>query len=172
MSDDDDSNDDAFNDQLGSALSGRVGKRPDESEDPSNTERTDDTGDTDSVRGTSDTGYTGSTSPTGSSGDSESTGSSDDAGNSGNTGTTSEGSRPGPDPDPTSTRSTRTKYPIYLTETFQEELNQRYKRMNAQRIMDDEPEIEKHKHFLEAVLRAGLDRDDLDDYVEAMAGRY
>ena len=169
MSDDDDSNDDAFNDQLGSALSGRVGKRPDESKNASDTERTDDTNDTDSA---GDTGDTGSTNSTGSSSDSKSTGSSDDAGNSGNTGTTSERSRPGPDPDPTSTRSTRTKYPIYLTETFQEELNQRYKRMNAQRIMDDEPEIEKHKHFLEAVLRAGLDRDDLDDYVEAMVERY
>lgn len=166
MSNEDDSNDDAFNDQLGNALSGRVGKRPDESEDSSNAERTDDavdTGDAGNSSNTGDTGHSSSTNPTGSS---------SDAGESEDTDTTSGGSRPGPDPDPTSTRSTRTKYPIYLTETFQEELNQRYKRMNAQRIMDDEPEIEKHKHFLEAVLRAGLDRDDLDDYVEAMTERY
>jgi hypothetical protein len=38
--------------------------------------------------------------------------------------------------------------------------------------MEDKGEIEKHKHFLEAVLRAGLEHDDLDEYIEETIERY
>jgi murein L,D-transpeptidase YcbB/YkuD len=61
---------------------------------------------------------------------------------------------------------------VYLTEEFQEELNQAYTKANAQRVMEDKGEIEKHKHFLEAVMRAGLNHDDLDAYIEELLERY
>ena len=38
--------------------------------------------------------------------------------------------------------------------------------------MEDKGEIEKHKHFLEAVMRAGLNHDDLDAYIEELLERY
>jgi murein L,D-transpeptidase YcbB/YkuD len=136
-----------FDDALGNALSGRVGKRPQETDDEAGDE---------GERGeTGNTGDTGSTSSTSSKGETIST----------------EKTR-GPDPDPNSTRRTRTKYAVYLTEEFQEELNQAYTKANAQRVMEDKGEIEKHKHFLEAVMRAGLNHDDLDAYIEELLERY
>ncbi|WP_162562623.1 hypothetical protein [Salinigranum rubrum] len=136
-----------FDDALGNALSGRVGKRPQETDDEA--------GDEGERVETGDTGSTSSTSSTSSGGETSST----------------EKTR-GPDPDPNSTRRTRTKYAVYLTEEFQEELNQAYTKANAQRVMEDKGEIEKHKHFLEAVMRAGLNHDDLDAYIEELLDRY
>ncbi|WP_042666244.1 hypothetical protein [Haloferax sp. ATB1] len=139
-----------FDDALGNALSGRVGKRPQETDDEAGDE-----GEREETGDTGDTGDTGSTSSTSSGGETSST----------------EKTR-GPDPDPNSTRRTRTKYAVYLTEEFQEELNQAYTKANAQRVMEDKGEIEKHKHFLEAVMRAGLNHDDLDAYIEELLDRY
>ncbi|WP_251344603.1 hypothetical protein [Haloplanus halophilus] len=137
-----------FDDRLGNALSGRVGKRPEESEAEDEGHPND----------TGDTGTTGSA-------DSTSSASSESE-------TSSTEKTRGPDPDPNSTRRTRSKYAVYLTEEFQEELNQAYTKANAQRVMADKGEIEKHKHFLEAVMRAGLSQDDLDAYIEELVERY
>ncbi|WP_193310775.1 hypothetical protein [Halorubrum halophilum] len=133
-----------FDDALGNALSGRVGKRPQETDDEA--------GDEGDESETDNTGDTGSTSSGGETSSTEKT--------------------RGPDPDPNSTRRTRTKYAVYLTEEFQEELNQAYTKANAQRVMEDKGEIEKHKHFLEAVMRAGLNHDDLDAHITELLERY
>lgn len=133
-----------FDDALGNALSGRVGKQPQETDD--------------------EAGDEGSRSETGNTGDTGTTSSKRE--------TSSTDKTRGPDPDPNSTRRTRTKYAVYLTEEFQEELNQAYTKANAQRVMEDKGEIEKHKHFLEAVMRAGLNHDDLDAYIEDLLERY
>lgn len=57
-----------------------------------------------------------------------------------------------------STRS-RSQYPMYLSDDLQEELNDTFDRFNAQRTLDGEGSVEKHKDFLEAVVREGLDGD-------------
>lgn len=62
-----------------------------------------------------------------------------------------------------STRS-RSQYPMYLSEQLQDELNQTFKRFNAERTLDGKEEVEKHKDFLEGVVRAGLDVE-WEDYV-------
>jgi hypothetical protein len=146
---------DDFGNALGDALSGRVGKPPEETEEEVGDgaeETVDDTSDTGSSSDSGSTGSTGSTDSTSETSSTEST--------------------RGPDPDPTSTRRTRSKYAVYLTEEFQDELNEAYTKANAQRVMEDKGEIEKHKHFLEAVLRAGLEHDDLDEYIEETIERY
>lgn len=56
------------------------------------------------------------------------------------------------------TRS-RSQYPMYLSDDLQEELNDTFDRFNAQRTLDGEGSVEKHKDFLEAVVREGLDGD-------------
>lgn len=65
--------------------------------------------------------------------------------------------------DTESTRS-RSQYPMYLSEALQDELDQTFKRFNAERTLDDLEEVEKHKDFLEGVVRAGLDAE-WEDYV-------
>lgn len=57
-----------------------------------------------------------------------------------------------------STRS-RSQYPMYLSDDLQEELNDTFDRFNAQRTLDGDGSVEKHKDFLEAVVREGLDGD-------------
>lgn len=59
---------------------------------------------------------------------------------------------------------------MYLSEALQEELNDSFERLNAQRILDDKEKVEKHRHFLEGVVRAGLDHPDLDEYVGPESG--
>ena len=167
---------DDFDDALGNALSGRVGKPPEETEDGAGDGDEGNTGDTSNTGSSSDPGSTGSTGSTSSTSEAGSTGETSSTGSSGSTGSASETSSTestrGPDPDPTSTRRTRSKYAVYLTEEFQDELNEAYTKANAQRVMEDKGEIEKHKHFLEAVLRAGLEHDDLDEYIEETIERY
>jgi len=155
---------DDFDDALGNALSGRVGKPPEETEDGAGDGDEGNTDDTSNTGSSSDPGSTGSTGETSSTGSSGPTGSASE--------TSSTESTRGPDPDPTSTRRTRSKYAVYLTEEFQDELNEAYTKANAQRVMEDKGEIEKHKHFLEAVLRAGLEHDDLGEYIEETIERY
>jgi len=64
-----------------------------------------------------------------------------------------------------STRS-RSQYPMYLSEELQEELDDRFNKFNARRELNDEGQVEKHKHFLEGLVRSALDSDDFKDYVE------
>jgi hypothetical protein len=65
----------------------------------------------------------------------------------------------------TATRS-RSQYPMYLSEELQEELDDRFNKFNARRELDDQEQVEKHKHFLEGLIRVALERDDIEQYVE------
>lgn len=93
--------------------------------------------------------------------DEEKTQDSDGTNDTGDTDTAQEASDTG---DTESTRS-RSQYPMYLSDALQDELNTTFKRFNAQRTLDDEPEVEKHKDFLEAIVSAGLDAE-WEDYIE------
>lgn len=64
-----------------------------------------------------------------------------------------------------STRS-RSQYPIYLSGELQEELDDRYNKFNARRELDDREQVEKHRHFLEGVIRSALDQENLEEYIE------
>ena len=64
-----------------------------------------------------------------------------------------------------STRS-RSQYPIYLSGELQEELDDRYNKFNARRELDDKEQVEKHRHFLEGVIRSVLDQENLEEYIE------
>jgi hypothetical protein len=64
-----------------------------------------------------------------------------------------------------STRS-RSQYPIYLSRELQEELDDRYNKFNARRELDDQEQVEKHRHFLEGVIRSALDQENLEEYIE------
>ncbi|MDY6776831.1 MAG: hypothetical protein SVQ76_01870 [Candidatus Nanohaloarchaea archaeon] len=64
-----------------------------------------------------------------------------------------------------STRS-RSQYPMYLSEELQDRLDDRYKKFNARRELNDKEQVEKHKHFLEGLIRSALDSDDFKEYVE------
>lgn len=65
----------------------------------------------------------------------------------------------------TATRS-RSQYPMYLSEELQEELDDRFNKFNARRELNDQEQVEKHKHFLEGLIRVALERDDIEEYVE------
>lgn len=63
------------------------------------------------------------------------------------------GTRGAQDSDTTRSRS---QYPMYLSEALQDELDETFKRYNAERTLDGQEEVEKHKDFLKEVVRAGL----------------
>ena len=63
-----------------------------------------------------------------------------------------------------STRN-RTQYVMYLPDDLQEELNNLYDQYNGQSLINGNGGIEKHKDFLEGLVRAGLENDDLDEYI-------
>ncbi|MFB6177559.1 MAG: hypothetical protein ABEI99_10520 [Halobaculum sp.] len=60
----------------------------------------------------------------------------------------------------------RTNYTIYVSDSVRDDLDEQFRRFNAERTLDGKPEVQKHDHFIEAVLRAGLDHDDLAEFVE------
>lgn len=64
-----------------------------------------------------------------------------------------------------STRS-RSQYPMYLSEELQEELDDRFNKFNARRELDDKQQVEKHKHFLEGLIRSALDQNGFEAFVE------
>lgn len=59
----------------------------------------------------------------------------------------------------------RSPFPLYVTPELKETVQSRFEKFNAQRTLNDEPQVEKHKHFMEGLLRAGLDNSDLEEYV-------
>lgn len=61
---------------------------------------------------------------------------------------------------------------MYLADGLEEELDLLYKQENARHVMEGKPEIEKHRHFFEAIMWAGMNSDDLDEYIESMYERY
>lgn len=67
-----------------------------------------------------------------------------------------------------STKSTRSRsqYPMYLSEALQEDLDDRFNKFNARRELDNEEQVEKHKHFLEGLIKSALELGDYEEYVE------
>lgn len=113
---------------------------------------TEDTGGQGATDGVGDTGHTPDVDDTGHTGDTEPTDDQDDMGHSGDQGgggTTRE----------------RTQYVMYLPDDLQDDLNSLYEQYNGQSLINGDGGIEKHKDFLEGIVRAGLDHPDLDKYV-------
>ena len=84
------------------------------------------------------------------------------------TNTTLEGSKKDSESESRSTKGTvrsRSPFPLYVTPELKETVQNRFEKFNAQRTLNDEPQVEKHKHFMEGLLRAGLEHPDLEEYV-------
>ena len=76
-----------------------------------------------------------------------------DSGNSGNA------SKPGPNPDPDSTRNRR-QLAMYLPEPKAEQLNNLYDRLDGQSKIAGDGGIEKHADFMEALVELAVDYED------------
>lgn len=76
-----------------------------------------------------------------------------------------QGSEDGSQQSESSTRS-RSQYPVYLSEELQEKLDDRFNKFNARRELDDKEQVEKHRHFLEGLIKSALEQDSFEDYVE------
>ena len=65
----------------------------------------------------------------------------------------------------TDTRRSRPHTAIYISEGLVEKVDERYRKINGQLMIEGNEEIEKHKHFFEGLIKAGLDHDDLEEIV-------
>lgn len=65
--------------------------------------------------------------------------------------------------------SDRKPYPLYITEELKGEINERFRNYNAKRVLCEKEDVGKHDVFLEALIRAGLENDDLEKYIRAEA---
>jgi len=63
------------------------------------------------------------------------------------------------------TRRSRPHTAIYISEDLVEQVNERYRKINGQLMIEGNEEIEKHKHFFEGLIKAGLNHDDLKEIV-------
>lgn len=63
------------------------------------------------------------------------------------------------------TARSRSPFPLYITPALKEGVQKRFEKFNAKRTLNDEPQVEKHKHFMQGLLRAGLDNSDLEEYI-------
>lgn len=59
----------------------------------------------------------------------------------------------------------RSPFPLYVTPGLKNDVQNRFEKFNAERTLNDQPQVEKHKHFMEGLLQAGLDHPDLEEYV-------
>lgn len=59
----------------------------------------------------------------------------------------------------------RSPFPLYVTPELKETVQHRFETFNAHRTLNDEPQVEKHKHFMEGLLRAGLAHSELEEYI-------
>lgn len=55
--------------------------------------------------------------------------------------------------------------PMYLRKNLKNKLEDRFKRFNAGRVINGEDEVEKHAHFYHGLIKAGLDNEELEEYV-------
>jgi len=69
------------------------------------------------------------------------------------------------DSSDTDTRRSRPHTAIYISEGLVEKVDERYRKINGQLMIEGKEEIEKHKHFFEGLIKAGLDHDDLEEIV-------
>lgn len=65
----------------------------------------------------------------------------------------------------TDTRRSRPHTAIYISEDLVEKVDERYRKINGQLMIEGNKEIEKHKHFFEGLIKAGLDHDELEEIV-------
>jgi hypothetical protein len=63
------------------------------------------------------------------------------------------------------TARSRSPFPLYIAPELKEGVQKRFEKFNAERTLNDEPQVEKHKHFMQGLLRAGLDNSDLEEYI-------
>ena len=63
------------------------------------------------------------------------------------------------------TARSRSPFPLYITPNLKKGVQKRFEKFNAERTLNDEPQVEKHKHFMQGLLRAGLDHSDLEEYI-------
>ncbi|TKX74945.1 hypothetical protein EXE46_05900 [Halorubrum sp. GN11_10-6_MGM] len=88
----------------------------------------------------------------------DSTGTTDNSYNTGNSSTTDNTSKPGPNPDPDSTRNRR-QLAMYLPETKADQLNNLYDRLDGQSKIAGDGGIEKHADFMEALVEFAVDHE-------------
>jgi len=69
------------------------------------------------------------------------------------------------DSSDTDTRRSRPHTAIYISEELVEKVDKRYRKINGQLMIEGNEEIEKHKHFFEGLIKAGLDHDELEEIV-------
>ena len=89
----------------------------------------------------------------------DNTGTTDNSYNTGNTDGSSNASKPGPNPDPDSTRNRR-QIAMYLPEAKADQLNNLYDRLDGQSKIAGDGGIEKHADFMEALVELAIDRED------------
>ena len=69
------------------------------------------------------------------------------------------------DTEDTEERKNVKNYPCYLSEDLRDELDQLYNQYDGKNKVEGGDGIEKHKEFLEPIMRAAVDKLDLDDVV-------
>lgn len=104
----------------------------------------------------SDTSNTSNMSNAGNTKNSDNSDNSDNSNNSDNTGSTS---KPGPDPDPTSTRNRR-QVPMYLPDEKADRINQLYDQLDGRSKVAGQGGIEKHADFMEGLVDLATDHED------------
>ena len=88
-----------------------------------------------------------------------STGTTDNSHNTGNSSNTDGTGKPGPDPNPDSTRNRR-QVPMYLPESKAGQLNDLYDRLDGQSKVAGDGGIEKHADFMETLVEFAIDHED------------
>lgn len=63
------------------------------------------------------------------------------------------------------TRRDRPHTAIYVSEDLVERVEDRFTKMKGELMLEGKQGLEKHRHFYEGLLEAGLENDDLDDIV-------
>lgn len=81
----------------------------------------------------------------------------DDSDNTGDSGNTS--NKPGPDPNPNSTRNRR-QVPMYLPDEKADNLNSLYEQLDGRSKVAGEGGIEKHADFMEALVDFAIENED------------
>mgnify|MGYP000078783778 CR=1 FL=1 len=95
------------------------------------------------------------------SGSTDTTGTTSTTDNSSNTGysnTTDSTGKPGPNPDPDSTRNRR-QVPMYLPESKANQLNELYDRLDGHSKVAGDGGIEKHADFMETIVELAIDHE-------------
>lgn len=63
------------------------------------------------------------------------------------------------------TRRNRPHTALYVSEELVDRVEERFNKINGQLMIDGEEPLEKHKHFYEGLLKAGLENDALEEIV-------